>query len=142
MSHRTKITAVITLVCTMLLSACAQQSMSTSTAGRTLLGGGKVTYNDTKWCVPRKLKKVLKDVSYKFGPVSVHSTKRRWLENRRKGGAKNSFHRQCRAVDFAIRGNPDPQAVLAYLKSKRSVGGYSYYPGGHYHIDNGPRRTW
>ena len=39
------------------------------------------------------------------------------------------------------------QDVLRELRwdtrvSETEVGGYKRYPGGHYHIDNGPRRTW
>jgi len=99
-----------------------------------------VSYQDTKWCVPRKLKRVLDRVSKRYGPVNVHSTKRWWYENWRKGGARNSYHLKCKAVDFSVRG--DPSSVIAYLKSQPEVGGYKYYPGGFYHIDTGPRRTW
>lgn len=100
----------------------------------------KVNYSDTKWCVPRKLKRALQDVAYQFGTVNVTSTKRWWLENMRKGGAKKSYHRKCKAADFNVRGNPG--AVVKFLKRHPGVGGYKYYPGGHYHIDTGPRRTW
>ncbi|MCR9135681.1 MAG: D-Ala-D-Ala carboxypeptidase family metallohydrolase [Alphaproteobacteria bacterium] len=99
-----------------------------------------VNYQDTKWCVPRKLKRVLRNVSRRYGPVTVHSTKRGWFENWRKGGASNSLHLRCQAVDFSVRA--DPASVIAYLKSQRAVGGYKYYASGHYHIDTGPRRTW
>lgn len=99
-----------------------------------------VTYQDTKWCVPGKLKRVLKKVSRRYGTVTVHSTKRWWLENRRKGGARKSLHLKCRAVDFSVDG--DPASVIAYLKSQSAVGGYKHYSSGHYHIDTGPRRTW
>ena len=101
----------------------------------------KVHYKDTKWCVPRKLKRVLGRVSRRYGTVTVHSTKRGLFENWRKGGARNSYHLKCQAVDFSVRG--DPASVVAYLRSQREVGGYSYYTRtGHYHIDTGPRRTW
>ncbi len=99
-----------------------------------------VTYQDTKWCVPRKLKRVLNNVARRYGPVTVHSTKRWWLENWLKGGARNSLHLKCRAVDFSV--DADPASVIAYLKSQPAVGGYKYYPSGFYHIDTGPRRTW
>lgn len=99
-----------------------------------------VTYQDTKWCVPGKLKRVLKKVSRRYGTVTVHSTKRHWLENLRKGGARNSLHLKCRAVDFSVDG--DPASVIAFLKSQSGVGGYKHYASGHYHIDTGPRRTW
>lgn len=100
----------------------------------------KVNYSDTKWCVPRRLKGALQDVAHQFGTVNVTSTKRWWLENLRKGGAKKSYHRRCKAADFNVQGNP--RAVVNFLKSHPGVGGYKYYRGGHYHIDTGPRRTW
>jgi Peptidase M15 len=100
-----------------------------------------VTWNDTRWCVPTRLKRVLNDVSQRFGPVSVHSSHRWLFENWRKGGKPRSYHLTCRAVDFSVRG--DPQGVLEYLIADRSVGGYSRYAKqGFYHIDSGPRRTW
>ncbi len=119
-----------------MLSGCS------SVTGLGWLGGSSsaVSYNDTAWCVPRSLKKVLNRVAKRYGPVRVHSTKRWWLENWWKGGAPNSLHLKCRAVDFSVRGNPS--SVVAFLKSQSAVGGYKYYPGGHYHIDNGRRRTW
>ncbi|WP_319774177.1 D-Ala-D-Ala carboxypeptidase family metallohydrolase [Breoghania sp.] len=104
------------------------------------LDRSNVTWNDTKWCVPRSLKRVVVRVSERFGHVTVTSTKRWWLENWWKGGAPHSKHRSCEAVDFNVRGNP--RKVIAFLKAQREVGGYKYYPGGHYHIDNGRRRTW
>ncbi|WP_153771736.1 D-Ala-D-Ala carboxypeptidase family metallohydrolase [Labrenzia sp. CE80] len=99
-----------------------------------------VAYNDTAWCVPRKLKKVLNRVAKRYGSVQVHSTKRWWLENWWKGGAKDSYHLNCRAVDFSVRGSPS--SVVAFLKAQPEVGGYKHYSSGHYHIDTGPRRTW
>ncbi len=99
-----------------------------------------VTYQDTAWCLPPKLRRVLKRVARRYGPVTVHSTHRWWLENRRKGGARSSMHLKCKAADFSVRA--DPKSVIAFLKSQRAVGGYKYYPSGFYHIDTGPRRTW
>jgi len=99
-----------------------------------------VTWNDTSWCVPWKLKTVLNKVSQRYGPVTVHSTHRWMFENWRKGGASRSYHLACKAVDFSVRG--DPAGVMEYLISRPEVGGYSRYPKGFYHIDVGPRRTW
>lgn len=100
-----------------------------------------IAYNDTSWCVPRPLKKVLNRVAKRYGKVTVHSTKRWWLENWWKGGARNSYHLNCQAVDFSVRANPS--SVIAFLKAQPEVGGYSYYrSSGHFHIDTGPRRTW
>ena len=99
-----------------------------------------VTWNDTRWCVPWRLKRALRKVSQRFGPVTVYSTHRWPMENKRKGGKPKSFHLRCKATDFAVRG--DPSGVLDYLISLPEVGGYSRYPQGFYHIDTGPRRTW
>lgn len=98
-----------------------------------------VVYHDEKACVPRKLKRVLNHTSRKFGTVSVTSTKRHPFENRSKGGARNSYHLNCQAVDFAVTGNQ--RKVIKFLKSYDAVGGYKGYSR-HYHIDTGPRRTW
>jgi len=100
----------------------------------------KVHYNDSRWCVPRSLKRVLKRVADTYGPVTVHSTKRWWLENWWKGGARNSYHLKCKAVDFSVAG--EPASVIVFLKAQPEVGGYAHYTSGHYHIDTGPRRTW
>lgn len=99
-----------------------------------------VDWNDTRWCVPFRLKVVLRRVSERFGPVTVHSTHRWPIENRRKGGKPRSYHLTCRAVDFSVRGDPD--GVMQYLVSQPAVGGYSRYPQRFYHIDTGRRRTW
>ena len=99
-----------------------------------------ITWNDSSWCVPWGLKIVLRKVSQRFGPVRVHSTHRWLIENWRKGGKPRSYHLLCRAVDFSVRG--DPPGVLDYIRAQKAVGGYSRYPQGFYHIDNGPRRTW
>jgi uncharacterized protein YcbK (DUF882 family) len=131
--RKTVFTMMIMVMASLPLTGCAN-----------LFGFGSrtatVTYQDTSWCVPRRLKRTLKNVSRRYGPVTVHSTKRWWLENWWKGGARKSMHLNCRAVDFSVKG--DPASVVAFLKSQRGVGGYKYYPSGHYHIDTGPRRTW
>lgn len=109
--------------------------------GCALFRPAPIQWNDTRWCVPAKLKVVLRRVARKFGPVQVHSTHRWPLENKLKGGKPKSYHLTCRAVDFSVKGGPS--GVTEFLKSQRAVGGYSYYSGqGFYHIDTGPRRTW
>ncbi|WP_417687218.1 YcbK family protein [Roseibium sp.] len=130
---------VLVIVLTMALAGCG------TVAGVTGLGWmtgshDAIAYNDTAWCVPRKLKKVLNRVAKRYGSVQIHSTKRWWLENWWKGGARDSYHLKCRAVDFSVRGNPS--SVVAFLKAQPEVGGYKHYSSGHYHIDTGPRRTW
>ncbi|CUA97317.1 YcbK family protein [Pannonibacter indicus] len=132
-------THAILLAAALSLSGCGTVSGITGLGWMTP-SSDKVIYNDTKWCVPRDLKRVLNRLSDRFGRVTVISTKRWWLENWWKGGAGNSYHLNCRAVDFRVNGNP--QEVLAFLKAQPEVGGYKRYSSGFYHIDNGPRRTW
>lgn len=120
--------AIVLVLLAVMLSGCA------------LFRPAPITWNDTRWCVPPRLKVVLRQVARKFGPVRVHSTHRWPLENRRKGGKPKSYHLTCRAVDFSVRG--DPGGVLAFVRGHRNVGGYARYPQGFYHIDTGPKRTW
>ncbi len=124
----------------LLLSAGLMLSGCSSISGFGWMDSSVVSYNDSKWCVPGQLKRVLNRVADRYGPVTVHSTKRWWLENWWKGGARNSYHLSCDAVDFTVRA--DPGTVVAFLRSQKAVGGYKYYPKGYYHIDVGPRRTW
>jgi len=101
---------------------------------------GDITLNAPWKCVPSGLKSVIADVSRKFGPVTVNSTHRTKSKNRKVGGAKNSYHIGCRAVDFRVSGNKS--AVLKYLRAHPQVGGVKLYRSGYFHIDNGPKRTW
>lgn len=99
-----------------------------------------VTWNDTRWCVPWKLQRVLKRVSQRYGPVVVNSTHRWPIENWLKGGKAHSWHLRCKATDFSVPGYSED--ITSYLRAQPEVGGYSRYPQGFYHIDVGPRRTW
>lgn len=128
------------LVLAIMLLAFALAGCGTYRSSNVPYPHAKVSYSDTKWCLPRRLKNALQDVAHQFGPVSVTSTKRWWLENWLKGGARKSWHRKCKAADFGVRGNP--AAVVRFLKNHPGVGGYKYYRGGHYHIDVGAKRTW
>jgi hypothetical protein len=91
-------------------------------------------------CLPGNLKEVLASVSARFGPVSIQSTHRPTAMNRRKGGARNSLHIACRAIDFRVRAARS--GVMAFLRSRPEVGGLKVYRNGIIHIDNGERRTW
>ncbi len=133
------------LAATILIGMSLTLSGCGTVAGVTGLGwmtssDSRVHYDDTKWCVPRPLKHVLNRLARRYGRVEVTSTKRWWLENWWKGGAADSYHLNCQAVDFKVHGTPND--VIAFLKAQPEVGGYKYYPAGHYHIDIGPRRTW
>ena len=110
----------------------------------TIGGEGEVIYQKMSWCVPGKLKRVLRRVAHRYGDVIVFSTWRSPWHNWRVGGASASYHKTCQAVDFKVRG-ADMRAVYAYVKRQKGVGGHKLYSsrrGGHIHIDTGPRRTW
>ncbi len=126
---------LIVLVLIGSLTACS------SLPGFNLFSGrGSVTYNGPSWCVPFRLKRVLRQVARKYGDVTVHSTYRTWWHNRKVGGASRSLHRRCRAVDFSVDGNM--RAAYRYVRRHRSVGGHKRYRSGHIHIDAGVKRTW
>ncbi len=126
---------IIVLFMVAVLAGCA------SLPGYNLFGGkGTVTFKAPSWCVPFRLKRVLRQVAYKYGDVTVYSTYRSWWKNRKVGGAQRSLHRRCKAVDFVVDGNMS--AVLRFVRKSRSVGGYKRYSSGHIHIDTGSKRTW
>ena len=91
-------------------------------------------------CVPGNLREVVASVAAKFGPVSVESTHRNRARNWRAGGARQSLHLSCRAIDFRVRTRV--RGVMAYLRSHPQVGGLKIYRNGIIHIDNGERRSW
>lgn len=91
-------------------------------------------------CVPSRLKKVINQISKKYGKVIVNSTHRSSKRNRRVGGKRRSYHLRCQAVDFRVRGST--KGLTRWLARHPLVGGYKRYPAGHYHIDTGPKRTW
>jgi hypothetical protein len=91
-------------------------------------------------CLPGDLKSVVADLSVRFGRVSLESTHRSRGHNWRAGGARQSLHLSCRAIDFRVR--TGSRGVLAYLRTRPEVGGLKIYRNGIIHIDNGERRSW
>ncbi len=87
-------------------------------------------------CLPDTLKQVLLDTAKEFGHVAILNARRP-----RGTGARESYHYQCRAVDFRVRGVPI-STVYAYLKQHPNVGGRKIYPFGFFHVDDGPSRSW
>jgi Bacterial protein of unknown function (DUF882) len=87
-------------------------------------------------CLPVGVKQVLVDAAKRFGHVAILNAKRP-----RGTGARASYHYQCRAVDFRVRGVPI-STVYAFLKQHPNVGGRKIYPFGFFHIDDGPVRSW
>ncbi|NKB51558.1 MAG: DUF882 domain-containing protein [Rhizobiaceae bacterium] len=127
------------LVLSLSLSACSSLPVLYRIGGE-----GEVHYSKASWCVPWKLKRVLRRVAHRYGDVSVFSTWRSPWHNSRVGGASRSYHKTCRAVDFKVKG-ADMAQVYRYVKKQSAVGGHKLYSsrrGGHIHIDTGPRRTW
>lgn len=91
-------------------------------------------------CLPHDLLDVIYDVAERFGEVQILSTFRDPERNRRVGGAEQSFHLSCQAIDFRVSGKT--AGLLSYLEGRGEVGGLKRYPMGYFHIDNGPRRSW
>ncbi len=91
-------------------------------------------------CLPAPIRRALNDVALRFGPVLVRSTHRGSRAFVRTDAWRGSYHRDCRAADFRVSGNP--AAVLAFLRARHELGGVKRYRNGLFHIDNGPRRSW
>jgi len=91
-------------------------------------------------CLPGNLKGVLGQVAEEFGAVSVQSTHRSPQRNRRAGGAPQSLHLDCRAIDFRV--DARGREVMAWLREHPDIGGLKMYRNSVIHIDNGARRTW
>jgi uncharacterized protein YcbK (DUF882 family) len=91
-------------------------------------------------CLPGDLQEVVADIAARFGSVSIESTHRSKGRNWRAGGARQSLHISCRAIDFRVRARA--RGVMAYLRSRPEVGGLKVYRNGIIHIDNGERRSW
>jgi hypothetical protein len=91
-------------------------------------------------CLPAPVRRALNDVALRFGPVLVRSTHRGSRAFVRTDAWRGSYHRDCRAADFRVSGNP--AAILAFLRARHELGGVKRYRNGLFHIDNGPRRSW
>ncbi len=87
-------------------------------------------------CLPVGVKQVLVDAAKRFGHVAILNAKRP-----RGTGARASYHYQCRAVDFRVRGVAI-STVYAFLRDHPNVGGRKIYPFGFFHVDDGPIRSW
>ncbi|MGL4636585.1 MAG: YcbK family protein [Beijerinckiaceae bacterium] len=87
-------------------------------------------------CLPMGLKQALVDIAKRFGHVAILNAKRP-----RGTGARGSYHYQCRAVDFRVRGVA-VRTVYNYMREHPNVGGRKIYPMGFFHMDDGPVRSW
>ncbi len=103
--------------------------------------GARVATAGKPWdCVPGRLKAVLGQVARKYGRVTINSTNRSKVLNRKVGGKRGSYHLKCAAVDFRVNGST--KGLIRFLANHDLVGGYKRYGSGFYHIDTGPKRTW
>ncbi|MCZ8314471.1 D-Ala-D-Ala carboxypeptidase family metallohydrolase [Phreatobacter sp.] len=91
-------------------------------------------------CLPAPVRRALNDVALRFGPIIVRSTHRGNGTFVRTDAWRGSYHRDCRAADFRVSG--DPSAIIAFLRTRPDLGGVKRYRNGLFHIDNGPRRSW
>ena len=91
-------------------------------------------------CLPAPVRRALNEVALRFGPIIVRSTHRGNGMFVRTDAWRGSYHRDCRAADFRVSGNPS--AILAFLRARHDLGGVKRYRNGLFHIDNGPRRSW
>ncbi len=98
----------------------------------------------TTKCFPKSLKKVLSEIQGHFGKdaVLVSSGFRSRQENRRRGGARQSYHLRCMAADIRIDGVPKHR-LARFARTLDGVGGVGTYScNGIVHVDVGPKRTW
>jgi uncharacterized protein YcbK (DUF882 family) len=123
------------------LAAIAPDRADAEAGSEKSLDGGDIVWNADHSCVPDRLKKVLVDASRKFGTMIVWSTNRPPARNRSAGGARQSYHLDCRAIDFRPARGGNSQ-VIRFLRTRLDVGGWNIYRNGLIHIDDGPRRTW
>lgn len=92
---------------------------------------------------PTELMRLLQDASSHFGRTAVVNSGYRTPErNRRVGGARNSQHMKCRAIDFRVAGVSvgDLRRYLMSNLHKWGIRGLGTY-GMHVHADVGDRKT-
>lgn len=100
----------------------------------------RITWNAPSRCLPARLKKVLNQITRKYGRITVNSTHRSRRRNRLVGGKRRSYHLHCKAVDFRVHGRS--RGLTRWLARHPLVGGFKRYSSGFYHIDTGPKRSW
>jgi uncharacterized protein YcbK (DUF882 family) len=122
----------VLLICMVLLA-----SLTNNTTAEVRNPAGRVVS-----CVPKRLMAVVERVSRHYGkPAIIVSGYRSRAYNRRIGGARDSYHMRCQAIDFMIRGVS--ARSLAATARRYSNGGVGLYSGRPFiHVDTGPRREW
>lgn len=94
-------------------------------------------------CFPKRLTNILRKVQSRYGvkPV-INSGFRSSKQNRRVGGARNSYHVKCMAADIKVPG-VSKYKLARYLRSISGVGGVGTYACKSFiHVDVGPKRSW
>ena len=91
-------------------------------------------------CLPNSLKRMLNEVSARFGPLTIVSTTHLQTDNHVSGSDREKLHTACKAVDFRIEG-PATDEVLRYLRGRREIAGLTSYRRGLIHIDANERYT-
>lgn len=114
------------------------EEFSAPKPGRSLSGGGNITWAASAGCLNGSLRSAVAHVAANYGSVTVNSTCRSAGHNRSVGGAPKSYHLSGDAVDLRVHGNASGAA--SYLASLG--GGYKHYGGGLFHVDTGPRRPF
>ena len=94
-------------------------------------------------CIKPELVKFIKIVERRYGrPAVVTSGYRSPSRNRRAGGAKNSMHIYCKAVDIQVKG-VSKWDLAKYMRSIPGRGGVgTYCRTKSVHLDLGPKRDW
>ena len=94
-------------------------------------------------CIKPELVKFIKIVERRYGrPAVVTSGYRSPSRNRRAGGAKNSMHIYCKAVDIQVEG-VSKWDLAKYLRTMPGRGGVgTYCRTKSVHLDLGPKRDW
>jgi uncharacterized protein YcbK (DUF882 family) len=96
------------------------------------------------FCLSPALRFLVSDFEWHFGrKVVVSSGYRDPFHNGRVGGADNSYHMKCEAIDFFIPG-VSKSRLIAYAVRNNKVGGLGCYPGRVFiHVDVRDRpRGW
>ena len=94
-------------------------------------------------CMPATLRMLLNTVAWHYGRhIHVQSGYRSKHHNLVVGGARNSYHMSCKAVDIQVSGI-NKYKLAKYLKSLPGRGGVGTYCNtSTVHLDVGPKRQW
>ena len=94
-------------------------------------------------CIRPEVIRFVKIIERHYGrPAIVTSGYRSPSRNRRAGGARNSMHIYCKAVDIQVKGVSkwDLAKYIRSIPGRGGVGTYCYTKS--VHLDVGPRRDW